>query len=324
MSTLRDDHRAESSAPAGNRAGPGNPAAPVLELPFAAPRSRPLRVSFEFFPPKTPKMEENLWNSVTRLAPLGPRFVSVTYGAGGSTRERTHATVARLRRETALEPAAHLTCVAATREEIAQVAQQYWQAGIRHIVALRGDPPDGATTYVPHPGGYAYAADLVAGLRKVGDFEISVAAYPETHPEATSASADLDNLKRKVDAGATRAITQYFFDTDVFLRFRDRASAAGIALPIVPGILPVTNFGQVVRFSGACGASVPRWLADLFEGLDEDPETRRLIAATVAGEQCRALQANGVDEFHFYTLNRAELTFAICHMLGMRPAGATA
>ena len=279
----------------------------------------PPRVSFEFFPPKTEEMEERLWASIKRLEPLRPRFVSVTYGAGGSTRERTHATVRRIRQETALEPAAHLTCVAATREEIDAVARDYWEAGIRHIVALRGDPTGGiGTGYQPHPGGYAYAADLVAGLRKVGDFEISVAAYPETHPAARSPGHDLDNLKQKLDAGANRAITQFFFDVDVFLRFRDRVRAAGIDVPLVPGILPVTNFAQLKRMAAACGASIPAWMGGHFDGLDDDPDTRRLVAASLAAEQCRRLHANDVHEFHFYTLNRADLVVGICHLLGVR------
>ena len=288
--------------------------------PSGAPEAlaRP-EVSFEFFPPKTEKMEEILWASVKRLEPLGPRFVSVTYGAGGSTRERTHATVARILRETSLVPAAHLTCVGSSRAEVDEVARGYWQAGVRHIVALRGDPPAGADGYEPHPEGYAYAADLVSGLKRVGDFEISVAAFPETHPEAASPEADLDNLKRKIDAGASRAITQYFFDVEIYLEFVARARKAGITVPIVPGILPVTNFAQVVKFSAMCGATVPDWLARLFEGLDEDTETRKLVAATVAAEQCRALQAAGVNEFHFYTLNRADLSYAISHILGIRP-----
>ena len=281
-------------------------------------------VSFEFFPPRTEKMEEILWASVKRLEPLGPRFVSVTYGAGGSTRERTHATVARILRETSLVPAAHLTCVGSSRAEVDEVARGYWQAGVRHIVALRGDPPAGADGYEPHPEGYAYAADLVSGLKRVADFEISVAAFPEAHPEAAGPEADLDNLKRKIDAGASRAITQYFFDVEIYLEFVARARKAGITVPIVPGILPVTNFAQVVKFSAMCGATVPDWLARLFEGLDEDTETRRLVAATVAAEQCRALQAAGVDEFHFYTLNRADLSYAISHILGIRPQGAGA
>lgn len=289
-------------------------------LPFSGPLARDaLKVSFEFFPPKTEEMERQLWGAVERLAPLGPRFVSVTYGAGGTTRARTHATVRRIREETALEPAAHLTCVGATREEVDAVARDYWESGIRHIVALRGDPPAGAARYQPHPGGYPYAADLVAGLKRVANFEISVAAYPETHPEALNAAADLDNLKRKIDAGATRAITQFFFDADVYLRFVERCRRAAIEVPIVPGILPVTNYARVVQFAGACGATIPKWLAGLFEGLDGDPGTRQLVAATAAAEQCRELYASGVDEFHFYTLNRADLSYAICHILGLRP-----
>jgi methylenetetrahydrofolate reductase (NADPH) len=244
--------------------------------------------------------------------------MSVTYGAGGSTRERTHATVARIARETDIAPAAHLTCVEATRGEVDAVARQYWDAGIRHIVALRGDPPAGMT-YAPHPGGYAFAADLVGGLARIAPFEISVAAYPEVHPAAQSAGADLDNLKRKLDAGACRAITQYFFGAEPYLRFRDRTRAAGITVPIVPGILPVTNFATVQKFSAACGTSIPPGMAALFDGLDEDPETRKLVAATVVAEQVRALQTEGVEEFHFYTLNRADLAYAICHILGVRP-----
>src|SRR5512134_7873 len=272
---------------------------------------RDVQVSFEFFPPKTEKMEQTLWACIERLATLEPAYVSVTYGAGGSTRERTHATVARIRRETRLEPAAHLTCIGANCKTIDSIAETYWEAGIRHIVALRGDPPEDGGPYAPFPEGYAYAADLVAGLKRVADFDISVAAYPETHPEAVSAEADLDNLKRKIDAGANRAITQFFFDVDRYFRFLDRARAAGINVPIIPGILPVTNFAQVRRFAGVCGASLPPWMAELFEGLDNDPETRRLVAASVACEQCRALHAQGVKQFHFYTLNRADLAFAI-------------
>ncbi|MCA1940661.1 MAG: methylenetetrahydrofolate reductase [Caenispirillum bisanense] len=293
-------------------------------LPIADPCDGPIDVSFEFFPPKTDKMQESLWTCIRRLAPLRPKFVSVTYGAGGTTRERTHETVVDIRRKTDLEPAAHLTCVGATREEVDAVARHYWEAGIRHIVALRGDAPEGAGGYVPHPGGYAYAADLVAGLKKVADFEVSVAAYPETHPEAQSPDADVENLKRKVDAGATRAISQYFFNPEDFLRFRDRVRAAGITVPLVPGILPVTNFATVCKFSAACGAGIPPWMHGLFDGLDEDPETRKLIAATLAIETCRALAAEGVGEFHFYTLNRADLTYAICHVLGVRARAAAA
>tara|TARA_R110002126_G_scaffold35040_20_gene108196 strand:+ start:2894 stop:3841 length:948 start_codon:yes stop_codon:yes gene_type:complete len=288
---------------------------------FSAPSAAAgdLKISFEFFPPKTDSMAATLWHSVERLEPLQPRFVSVTYGAGGTTRNRTHNTVARINAETSLSAAAHLTCVGATREEVDSVAERYWADGIRHIVALRGDAPDDADGYAPHPGGYAYASDLVKGLRDVADFEISVAAYPETHPAAASVSDDLDNLKRKLDAGATRAITQYFFDVRVYLDFIERVRKAGIDVEIVPGILPVTNFAQVVKFSAMCGTTVPDSMARLFEGLDDDPDTRRLVAATAAAEQCRLLEAEGVDAFHFYTLNRAELSYAICHILGVRP-----
>ena len=298
-----------------------NEAGPLATARLPAGDLRP-RVSFEFFPPKTPEMADALWHAVERLAPLDPRFMSVTYGAGGSTRERTHAIVRRIRCETETEPAAHLTCVGASRDEIDAVARAYWRSDIRHVVALRGDPPAGADGYSPHPGGYAHTVDLVAGLRRVADFEISVACYPEIHPDAPSAAFDLDNLKRKLDAGATRAITQFFFEPEVYLRFVERARGAGIDAPIVPGILPVTNFKQLKRFSAMCGASVPSRLTDLFEGLDDDPETRKLVAASVAVDQVRALEEAGVEEFHFYTLNRAELTFAICHVLGVRPSAA--
>jgi methylenetetrahydrofolate reductase (NADPH) len=297
----------------------GAPHAPAL--PLAESRADAPLLSFELFPPKGEAQEPQFWACLRRLEPLAPRFVSVTYGAGGSTQARTHAAVERIALETSLTPAAHLTCVGATREEVEAVALRYWQAGIRHVVALRGDMPGGAS-YEPHPGGYPYAADLVAGLRRLADFEISVAAYPETHPAATSPEADLDNLKRKLDAGATRAITQYFFATDGYLRFLDRALAAGITAPIVPGILPVTNFAQVVKFSSACGTSVPAWLGRLFEGLEDDAETRRMVATVVAAEQVRVLQANGIDEFHFYTLNRPDLVYAISHILGVRPGAA--
>jgi len=280
----------------------------------------PIEVSFEFFPPADAEMEATLWKSVERLAPLAPRFVSVTYGADGSTRERTHNVVTRVQRETPLVSAPHLTCIGSSRGEILDIARKYWDQGIRHLVALRGDPPKGTTQYVPRADGFAYASDLVAGLKSVADFDISVAAYPEVHPEAMSAAVDLDNLKRKVDAGASRAITQFFYNTDAFLQFRDRAEAAGITAPIVPGILPITRFPQVLRFASMCGASIPDWLKDRFNGLDDDPETRRLIAASVAIEQVQALALQGVREFHFYTLNRAELTYAICHALGVRPA----
>ena len=288
-------------------------------LPERSTAHPPPLLSFEFFPPRTEALEQQLWSCIRRLEPLAPRFVSVTYGAGGTTQARTHATVARIVQETKLVPAAHLTCVGATREEVDAVARRYWEAGIRHIVALRGDAPPGAD-YAPHPGGYAYAADLVEGLRRVADFEISVAAYPETHPTALGAQHDLDSLKRKLDAGATRAITQYFFDPHLFIDFLDRCVTAGITAPIVPGIMPVSNFAQAVKFSAMCGAGIPDWLAHQFEGLDDDAETRRMVAAAVAAEQVRVLQANGVDEFHFYTLNRPDLTYAIAHILGVRPA----
>ena len=276
-------------------------------------------VSFEFFPPKTEKMEATLWDSVKTLEPLAPRFVSVTYGAGGSTRERTHATVERIARETSLAAAAHLTCVEASREEIDEVAREYWAAGVRHIVALRGDPPVPGTPFAPHPQGYRSAADLVAGLKKVAPFEISVAAYPEVHPEASCAQTDLDNLRRKIDAGADRAITQFFFSPENFFRFRDAAAAAGINAEIVPGILPVSNVAQTRKFAASCGAAIPRWMDDLFEGLDNLPAARQLVAATVAAELCGQLYAGGIRHFHFYTLNRAELAYAICHLLGLRP-----
>jgi len=277
-----------------------------------------MNVSFEFFPPGDAEMEATLWRSVQRLAPLAPHFVSVTYGADGSTRTRTHQLVTRIQRETPLTGAPHLTCVGASRGEILDIARRYWDQGIRHIVALRGDPPQGTARYEPHTDGFAYAADLVAGLRTVAAFDISVAAYPEVHPEAPSAQFDLENLKRKVDAGATRAITQFFYDVELFLRFRDRCAAAGIRAPIVPGILPITRLPQVLRFAARCGASIPRWLEDRFNGLDDDPDTRRLIAASVAIEQVQTLERHGVRDFHFYTLNRAELTYAICHALGVR------
>ena len=280
------------------------------------------KVSFEFFPPKTPEMEQGLWRCIKRLEPLGPSFVSVTYGAGGGTRDRTHNTVRRILEESSLVPAAHLTCVGSTREEVNAVATAYWDAGVRHIVALRGDPPEGASGYTPVPGGYAWASDLVAGLKKLADFEVSVAAFPEVHPEAASLDADLDNLKRKIDAGATRAITQFFFDNDVYFRFLDRVERAGIRVPIIPGIMPVTNFRQMCAFAALAGASVPAWLGQLFEGLDNDPDTRRLVAATVVAEQVHELVTARVREFHFYTLNRADLAYAICHVLGFRPAPA--
>lgn len=287
-------------------------------LPLFAEARGDIDVSFEFFPPKTEKMAETLWESIQTLAPLQPRFVSVTYGAGGSTRERTHATVERIVNETPLTPAAHLTCVGATREEVDRVAQSYWDSGVRHIVALRGDPPEAGSKYQPHPDGYRDAIDLVAGLRKVAPFEISVAAYPEVHPDSSSRAFDIENLKRKIDAGADRAITQFFFSPDCFLRFQDEVAAAGMDIEIVPGIMPVTNFAGIERMAGNCGTDVPAWLGHLFEGLDDLPAARQLIAATVAAELCGQLYAGGVRHFHFYTLNRAELSYAICHLLGVR------
>jgi methylenetetrahydrofolate reductase (NADPH) len=287
--------------------------------PLFAEARGDIQLSFEFFPPKSEKMEQNLWESIKTLEPLHPRFVSVTYGAGGSTRERTHATVERILNETPLTPAAHLTCVGAAREEVDQVGREYWDLGVRHIVALRGDPPEAGSKYQPHPEGYRDAADLVAGLVKVAPFDISVAAYPEIHPDSSSRTFDLENLKRKVDAGASRAITQFFFSPDCFFRFRDEAAAAGIDAEIVPGILPVSNVATTRRFAQSCGAAIPQWLNDLFEGLDDLPGARQLIAATVAAELCGQLYAGGVRNFHFYTLNRAELSYAICHLLGVRP-----
>ena len=277
------------------------------------------KVTFEFFPPNTEKMEKTLWDSIERLSVLEPRFVSVTYGADGSTRQRTHAAVTRIRNETDLTAAPHLTCIGATRGEVDDIAREYWDLGIRHLVALRGDAPKDVKHYTPHPGGYAYGSDLVEGLKRVADFDISVAAYPEVHPEAESPIADLDNLKRKLDAGASRAITQFFFDVEVYLRFRDLCTAAGIESKIVPGILPITRFPQLTRFAKQCGATVPEWLEHRFDGLEDDVDTRKLIAASVAIEQVQLLQKEGIEEFHFYTLNRSELTFAICHALGVRP-----
>ena len=293
----------------------------ALDAPLFSGLPGDIAISFEFFPPKTAKMAETLWGSMATLAPLGPRFVSVTYGAGGSTRERTHEQVVRINQETNIPAAAHLTCVNATREEVDEVARHYWESGIRHIVALRGDPPDGAAKYAPHPGGYANAIDLIAGLKKIADFEISVAAYPEVHPDSPDAQADIDNLKAKFDAGADRAITQFFFDPECFFRFRDKAAAAGIDAEIVPGIMPVMSFAAVQKMSGLCGTAIPAWMEGLFDGLDERPEARQLVSATIAAELCRKLYAGGVRQFHFYTLNRAELSYAICHMLGKRPIG---
>ncbi len=277
-------------------------------------------VSFEFFPPKTEKMDEQLWAAISRLAPLAPEFVSVTYGAGGSTRERTHAIVSRIIRETGLRPAAHLTCVDATKEEVNEVARAYWADGVRHIVALRGDPAGGVgSRYQPHPGGYVNAADLVSGLKKIAGFEVSVAGYPEKHPESITLAADMENLKAKVDAGADRIITQFGFDNTHFLRFLERARAAGIWIPIIPGLVPIHNFRQVAGFAVRAGATVPSWLARRFEGIEDDVQTTHLVAAAVATEQAMQLVDEGIRSFHFYTLNRADLVYAICHLLGLRP-----
>jgi methylenetetrahydrofolate reductase (NADPH) len=294
---------------------------PVSRLPG----SSGVTVSFEFFPPKTPEMEKTLWEAVSRLAPLAPAFVSVTYGAGGSTRERTHATVKRMVDETALKPAAHLTCVAAARSEINEIIRDYWAAGVRHIVALRGDPAGGAgTRYEPHPDGYQWSTDLVTAVKAIGDFEVSVAAYPERHPESATLFADIEMLKRKVDAGADRAITQFFFDNDLYFRYLDVARAAVIDVPIVPGIVPVQNFKQTAGFAKRTGASIPAWIAQRFEGLDEDVATRRLVAAAVCAEQVVDLIDRGVTHIHFYTMNRADLVYAVCHLIGLRPTKATA
>ena len=278
------------------------------------------KVSFEFFPPKTDQMEEKLWASIRRLEPLNPLFVSVTYGAGGSTRDRTHETVKRIAQETSLSPAAHLTCVGQSVAETNKVIQSFWDAGVKHIVALRGDMPEMGAAYVPHAEGYQSTPDLIEGIKKIADFEVSCSAYPEKHPDSPSLDHDIELLKRKVDAGATRAITQFVFDTEQHARFLEKARKAGIDIPIVPGIMPTTNFKGVVRMSGMCGATVPQWLHDYYLGLDDDLETRKLIAAYVATEQVQKLREYGFDCFHFYTLNQADLTFAICHVLGMRPA----
>jgi len=282
---------------------------------------RRIDVSFEFFPPNSDEMDKILWDSIERLAPLAPNFVSVTYGAGGTTRERTHATVKRILAQTPLTPAAHLTCVAATRADVDAIVRNYAQAGVRHIVALRGDPAGGAgTKFAPHPGGYENGADLVDGIKRLGDFEISVSAYPEKHPESPTVHDDIDMLKAKVDAGAGRAITQFFFENDLYFRYLDRVRSRGIDIPIVPGILPVQNFKAATNFAARAGASVPTWLAERFRGLDNDPATRKLIAAAVAAEQALDLVDRGVTNFHFYTMNRADLVYAICHLLGLRPA----
>lgn len=301
-----------SSAPAPRRVI--GPVARAGEKP-----SRPLGISFEFFPPKTPEMEESLWAAIRRLEPLAPDFVSVTYGAGGSTRERTHRTVRRIIEETTLKPAAHLTCVEASREEVDEVIREYWAAGVRHIVALRGDPPTGlGGVYVPRGDGYANATELTAAITRIAPFEVLVGVYPEKHPESPSLEHDIEVLKAKVDAGATRAISQFFFDIDAFLRFVDRVRAAGITIPISPGIMPVSNYRGLVKMAAACGATLPSWLGNLFDGLDGDPDTRRLIACSIAAEMCAKLEEQGFSDFHFYTLNRADLVYAICRVLGVR------
>ncbi len=283
-------------------------------------KSAPVKVSFEFFPPKNEQMEEALRAAIDRLEPLSPAFVSVTYGAGGSTRERTHATVKYIQNDTSLNAAAHLTCVGATREEVDDVIRSYWRAGIRHIVALRGDPPEGVgTQYVPFPGGYENAADLTAGVKRIADFEVSVGTYPEKHPESLSLEADIELLKQKVDAGASRAITQFVFDSEIIARYRDKVMAAGLDIPIIPGIMPINSFEGIKRFAAGCGATIPDWLSNLFDGLDEDPLTRQMVAGAVAIEQCLTLREYGFDQFHFYTLNRADLTYAVCYVLGLRP-----
>ncbi len=287
--------------------------------PLAIGKRSPVTVSFEFFPPKTEKMAENLWQTVKRLEPLDPSFVSVTYGAGGTTRGRTHEAVSRIRRETKMNPAAHLTCVGASVSEIEEIANDYWESGIKHIVALRGDPPEGEAKFKARSDGFAGSVELIAHLKKMHDFEISVGCYPEIHPDAASSLADLDYLKRKVDAGATRAITQFFFDPETYLRFLDRALAQGIDIPIIPGILPVTSYSNIKKFSTQCGMQVPAWLTHLFEGIEDDPATRKLVASMVASEQCRILQRAGISDFHFYTLNRADLVYAVCHSMGVRP-----
>ena len=300
---------------------------PLGPVARAGSNRNAVNVSFEFFPPKSDEAEANLWSAIRRLEPLNPAFVSVTYGAGGSTRERTHRTVQRIISETALRPAAHLTCVEASRDEVDEVIEGYKAIGVDHIVALRGDPPGGdgiGGAYAPRADGYANATELSRAISRVGGFDITVGAYPEKHPESPSIDHDIEVLKAKVDAGATRAVTQFFFDIEAFLRFRDRVRAAGVTIPLIPGIMPVSNFAGLKRMSAGCGAAVPDWLAAHFEGLDDDPETRKLIAASVAAETCARLQEEGFADFHFYTLNRADLVYAICRVLGVRETRAPA
>jgi methylenetetrahydrofolate reductase (NADPH) len=288
-----------------------------MSLKDLASNGHPPKVSFEFSPPKTPEAEEQLWRAIRRLEPLAPEFVSVTYGAGGSTRDRTHATVKRIVDETKLKPAAHLTCVAHPRREIDEIVQNYWDAGVRHIVALRGDMPNMDGPYQAHPTGYASTPDLIEGIRKIGPFEISVSAYPERHPDSASLEHDIELLKRKVDAGASRALTQFGFDHDKIARFRDAAAKAGINVPIAPGLIPTTNIKGISRMAAKAGASIPEWLTGLYDGLDSDPDARKIIAATVLADQVEQLRARGFDQFHFYTLNQADLTFAACRLLGI-------
>ena len=300
---------------------------PLGPVARAGDNANPVRVSFEFFPPKTDVAEQNLWQAIRRLEPLNPAFVSVTYGAGGSTRERTHRTVQRMLTETTLKPAAHLTCVEASRAEVDEVIESYKAIGVNHIVALRGDPPGASGiggAYQPRADGYANATELTAAITRVGGFDVTVGAYPERHPESPSIEHDIDVLKAKIDAGATRAVSQFFFDIDAFLRFRDRVRAAGVNIPLLPGIMPVSNFAGLQRMCGSCGASIPQWLANHFDGLDDDPDTRKLLAASVAAETCARLQEEGFSDFHFYTLNRADLVYAICRVLGVRETKVTA
>lgn len=300
---------------------------PLGPVARAGSNRNAVNVSFEFFPPKTDAAEANLWSAIRRLEPLNPAFVSVTYGAGGSTRERTHRTVQRIISETTLRPAAHLTCVEASRAEVDEVIEGYKAIGVDHIVALRGDPPGAAGiggAYTPRADGYANATELTAALSRIGGFEVTVGAYPEKHPESPSIDHDIEVLKAKVDAGATRAVTQFFFDIEAFLRFRDRVRAAGVTIPLIPGVMPVSNFAGLKRMTAACGAALPDWLAGHFDGLDDDPETRKLLAASIAAETCARLQEEGFSDFHFYTLNRAELVYAICRVLGVRETKAVA
>lgn len=298
-----------------------DPATNVADRHSPGTKAKVMKISFEFFPPRTPAAGERLWATILELETLQPAFVSVTYGAGGSTRERTHATVRRILHQTSLTPAAHLTCMGASRAEIEQIARDYWRDGVRHLVALRGDKPSEADDYTLKADGFASAAELVPALRRMGDFDISVAGYPEVHPDAVSTQADIDYLRRKVDAGASRVITQFCFDDDQVLRFRDRAAASGIDVPIVPGVLPIANFAQVARFARSCGASIPGWLERRFDGLEPDSTEHQMVAAALAASQCQRLLDEGCDQFHFYTMNRAALPRAVCRAIGVLPRG---